>query len=593
MTEGLDRNSQAYAEALVKAQLRLTTKARAKPASFYEYVMREETERTRIRTLPHQRLLFEFVMAHERCVVRLPVGGSKTYTMTALTLFLLGEDPTGRGAIISASQGMSAKPLALCRDYLERSAELRAVFPKLRPSQREGDPWTQTAITVDRPFGIRDPSLVAIGVDGAIPGSRLNWCLVDDIMTLENTTTPESRAHIRDWFTVAVMSRLDAKGSRLVVTNTPMVGPTSSDEGDLTYYLESRGWPTLTITVWGDVYIANAPDFDSAEIRPAEECAGPEGKHRLVAHDHPAIIAETYRLSGLGEPPDLNRDVEELVTFWPSKFNRPHVEKLKHDTPARAFSQNYEMKAKGESEERIKEGWIKQAKTDGQRLGHVGFVACLDDLRQRLALGQGAIVLESAQGSPSGQVYGAPANESQLIIATGVDLAIGKKKTNARTVLFTIAVLPPANRRLILDIEAGRWTGREIVQKIIAKHYAYGSIVRVENNAAQDFLLQWTRDEDVSVPIRAHTTGRNKADPTNGVESLFIEIEQGGWIFPCDAAGKSPPALEAWLQDARQYAPGVHTGDYMMAAWLADWQAKKMGGNRKGNRTPLASLGYR
>jgi len=583
-----DRDSPDYAAALVKAQLRLTTRARSNPSAFYEYVMREETTRARIRTLPFQRLLYAFVMEHPRAVVRLPVGGSKTYTMAGMTMFLLGEDPTGRGAIVSATQGQAAKPLSLVRDYVEKSPELRAVYPTLRPSTSEGDPWTQTAITVDRPFGIRDPSLVAVGVDGNIPGARLNWCLVDDILSLANTSTPEQREHVRRWFATTVMPRLDVRGSRLVVTNTPWVGPTSSDAGDLTHYLEAQGWPTLTISVWGDVYITNAPGFDSPEIRPASDCDGPDGRHRLTAHDDPAIIAQAYADGDLGEPPDPTRDVDEVVTFWPAKYSRSAVEDIRKTVTAREFAQNYEMKAKGASEDRLQEGWITQAKADAQRLGHYGFCASIDDLRQRIVIGSGVDLYAEPP------VYAATATAADFIVCTGVDLAIGKKKSNARTVLFTIAILPPANRRLILDIEAGRWSGREIVQKIIAKHDAFGSIVRVENNAAQDFLLQWTRDEDRSVPIRAHTTGKNKADPTHGVESLFIEIEQGAWIIPCGANGKSPPNVEAWLQDARQYAPGAHTGDYLMASWLADWQAKKQGANVRRSRGPtVAALNYR
>ena len=561
MSAALDRDSPEYAKALLAAQMRRITRARSHPSHFYEYVMREETTRARIKLLPFQKLVFEFVMEHDRCVLRLPVGGSKTYMMAALTMFLLGEDPTARGAVISATQAQAAKPLSLVRNYIERSSELHAVYPLLRPSQVESDPWTQTAITVDRPFGIRDPSLVAVGVDGSIPGSRINWCLVDDILNLENTATADQREKVTRWFKSTVLSRLDVAGSRLVVTNTPYVSATSSDPGDLTYVLESQGWPTLSIGVWGDVTIKN----DNAEA-----------------------IRSVYELSPeLGEPADPNVDIEEVVPFWPERFTRPAIEKIKKEAAsARDFAMNYEMKARGNSEERIQEGWIRQAKTDARRLGHIGFVSDLDTVRHRIAL--------STPVHPV--VTGNTATEVSLnfTTATGVDSAIGKKKSNARTVLFTIAVLPPNNLRLILDIEAGRWSGREIVDKIIAKHQAYGSIVRVENNAAQDFLLQWTRETDVSVPIRAHTTGRNKADPTHGVESLFIEIEQGGWLMPCDAAGKSPKALEGWLQDLRQYTPEAHSGDFLMASWLADWQAKKQGAFVKRHNGPtLAALHYR
>jgi hypothetical protein len=294
-----------------------------------------------------------------------------------------------------------------------------------------------------------------------------------------------------------------------------------------------------------------------------------------------------YGADGL-EPTAPANDVDEYVTFWPQKYTRAAINEIQTKTTAREFAQNYEMRARGESEDKLKEEWIVSSKTEARKLGHYGFVSSIDNLRNRILSASG----KDVYSDPDEYQRSIP---SDIIVCTGVDLAIGKKKTNARTVLFTIAVLPPDNRRLILDIEGGRWSGREIVLKIIAKHEAFGSIIRVENNGAQQFLLQWTRDQDKAVPIRAHTTGKNKADPTHGVESLFIEIEQGAWLIPCAPTGKSPPAVEAWLQDLRQYSPGAHTGDYLMASWMADWQAKKQGANIKRNRMPtsLAAVGYR
>jgi len=47
---------------------------------------------------------------------------------------------------------------------------------------------------------IRDPSLVAVGADGALPGSRLAWIVVDDILDRENTSTPQAREKVHEFF---------------------------------------------------------------------------------------------------------------------------------------------------------------------------------------------------------------------------------------------------------------------------------------------------------------------------------------------------------------------------------------------------------
>src|SRR5689334_6750891 len=103
-------------------------------ASFFEFVMREETTRRRLKIAPHQELILAFVLAHPKCIVRAPVGFSKTYLMLALTLFFLGEDCVQRGVVASSVQGQSKKIVGAARTYIETSDELALVFPELLPT---------------------------------------------------------------------------------------------------------------------------------------------------------------------------------------------------------------------------------------------------------------------------------------------------------------------------------------------------------------------------------------------------------------------------------------------------------------------------
>jgi hypothetical protein len=47
------------------------------------------------------------------------------------------------------------------------------------------------------------------------------------------------------------------------------------------------------------------------------------------------------------------------------------------------------------------------------------------------------------------------------------------------------------------------------------------------------------------------------------VESLAVEFERGQWIVP-DA-----PMTRAWVRELLAYNPAGHTGDRVMASWLA------------------------
>lgn len=502
--------------------------ARTDIKKFFEFVMREETKRTRIKLLPHQRVGLDFIMAHERSVNMWPVGTSKTFAMAGITMYLLGQDVTARGAFVSATQGQAAKPVGMVRDYIESSAELRMVFPHLAPSSRKGDSWTQTEITVDRPPGIRDPSLIAVGIDGGLPGARLSWVVVDDILDRENTATKEQRDKTYEFLDSMVLSRLD-RDAKIVVTNTAW------HPDDLVHRLEALGWATLRMDVLGNIevkddvekmYEARAAgrvfvQWDTPDLRPATPSPS-DYTLRLTAHD-----------------PDPKNE----KSLWPDKYSAEYIAKLRRRHLPHRFNQLFRNICRDDASARCKSEWIEACKEKARKLGVHGLV-------QRW-------------------------RESELVF-TGVDLAVGLGEEHDLSALFTFAVLPGGYRR-ILDIDAGRYDGPTIIRKLTQKHDQYGSVLCVENNAAQQYLIQFARAADVSLPLREHTTGRAKAHPEYGVEGLFIELYNGAWLIPNDKHGNCPPEVQAWVDDCLNYMPAKHTPDRLMASYFAREEAKRWG----------------
>lgn len=494
---------------LVQKLLERAAAARNDPCEFFSLVMREEKTQRAVAAVPHQRVLLQFITYYKRCVVRMPIGSSKTFCTAAFTMWLLGQDPSTRGAIVSATQGQAAKPLGMVRDYIETSWALRLVFPQLVRSMRTADSWAQTEITVNRPPGIRDASLVAVGVDGSLPGSRLSWIVVDDILSRENTLTPDGRQKVYEFFDSTVLSRLDPDGeARLVVTNTPW------HPEDLTYVLERAGWPTLTMDVEGGIFLSNCDDWDTDDIRPGHK---PGEWYRLSAH----------------EP-----DPQEQKVLWPARLTPEWIEDMRRTHLPHRFNQLFMSQCRDDATARCKQDWIDQCKVRGLTM-----------------------MSEYRGGNPT---------------VTGVDLAVGKTSAHDTTAFFTFECLPNGKRR-ILDVEFGQFDAPTIMQKIIAKAKAYNSIVRVENNAAQDYILQFCRAANASVPIKAHTTGRAKAHPEFGVESLFVELQNGAWMIPANDWGNMPKPVAEWAKACTDYIPGKHTGDLLMACWFAREQARELG----------------
>lgn len=175
-----------------------------------------------------------------------------------------------------------------------------------------------------------------------------------------------------------------------------------------------------------------------------------------------------------------------------------------------------------------------------------------------------------AAGKGWGPYRRAPATNGRLWPCfTGVDLGIGESQQDALTVLFTLALEPTGKRRrVVLEIQSGRWPAPEILQRLGDIHARYQSHILVESNAAQRFLVQFAAEG--RLPVRPFFTGKNKYDEHFGVESVAVEIRNGHWILPSGPSGADvDDEAREWMREMLFYTPEAHTGDRLMASWFA------------------------
>jgi len=188
---------------------------------------------------------------------------------------------------------------------------------------------------------------------------------------------------------------------------------------------------------------------------------------------------------------------------------------------------------------------------------------------------------------------------------TAIDPAFTKKKKSNRTSILTFEVLPDGSR-VVLENQVGKWEGPDIADKVISAVNRYGSIAVVEGNAAQRWLRDIVQLKNKTIPIRVAITGANKSDPRFGVQSIFIELEQGLWLLPnmgqADdrgniTTGKCPEGIEDIVSDLLEYDSEEHTGDSLMAMWIGREYARKLGLLRPSANddhiTGLAAIGAR
>ncbi len=177
-----------------------------------------------------------------------------------------------------------------------------------------------------------------------------------------------------------------------------------------------------------------------------------------------------------------------------------------------------------------------------------------------------------------------------FIVLTGVDLGVSQRDAADPSVLFTILVWPDGSRQ-VLNVRRGKWQSPQIIKNVLEVHEAYGSVFLVENNAAQEYLVQWLSLEHPEIKVRGFRTGKNKRDLAFGVESIAGELEDGKWVIPSDDDGTVHPNVRVWEQEMLYYAPDGHTGDCLMAAWIAREGARAYHAMKQGTAATVRVLG--
>ncbi len=172
-------------------------------------------------------------------------------------------------------------------------------------------------------------------------------------------------------------------------------------------------------------------------------------------------------------------------------------------------------------------------------------------------------------------------------IYSGVDLAVKKGIGHDWSVIYTILVHPDETRQL-LWIDRGQWGPMEIVNNINETYERYRGIIFCEDNGAQGYILEWLKEANSKATVIPFTTGANKQHPEYGVEGISVELSKKQWIVPCTYA-KVPIAggdttgsrnVDLWLREMLYYRRGAHTGDILMACWMAREAARRYSSHR-------------
>lgn len=125
-------------------------------------------------------------------------------------LWEIGKNPNIRVCVLQATETLAEAVVSSIKRYIESSAEYHRVFPHVR----KGAVWQGTQISVERPFGLKDPTVIAAGVGGNVLGRRFDLIIGDDICTQDNTRTTHMREETFRWVVTTPLSRV-TPGTRI------------------------------------------------------------------------------------------------------------------------------------------------------------------------------------------------------------------------------------------------------------------------------------------------------------------------------------------------------------------------------------------
>lgn len=466
---------------------RCVRQSRIDPNMFAEYVFLDEKGKQIEQQWFHrewQNLLTE----NEKLVIFSGVEqGKSVQTSVIRTLWELGRNSMGRGAIISDTATQASKWLMAVKSNIESNERLHDVFPVLKRENFRS--WRDDAILYEssEPTTAKDFTVQAVGIGGALMGARLNWIILDDVLNLENTWTEEQCQKVIEWYQTTVLTRA-LEGCRI--------------------WIIGNAWSPFDLMHWLER----------------------QGEFKVVRY--PAAIPKEEwerRSGGKFDGEFFNYGGDELIPLWPDQWTAERLlERERQLTPFR-FRQLHMCIAIDEARTPFTEDAIKKCKLRGMNLPYAP-----DD-------------------------WDGPA-------FTGVDLATGQTRRHAYTVFFTIGLTPDGDY-YVLDIRSGRWHASQIEEIATDVYEKFNSIFIVESNAAQAFLIQFLQ-RDTTIPVRAYTTGRQKAHPEFGIESIAVEMMQGQWIVP-NVNGVVHPFVQRWFAECASYTPQSHTGDHLMACFFA------------------------
>lgn len=105
---------------------------------------------------------------------------------------VLYHKPETRILILSAESGLASRMVFHIKNILENHPWCTEILPDVKKE------WGTHKITIKRPIGIREPSVICQGISGNITGLRSDLIICDDVEVPNTCNTQQKRNNLRE-----------------------------------------------------------------------------------------------------------------------------------------------------------------------------------------------------------------------------------------------------------------------------------------------------------------------------------------------------------------------------------------------------------
>lgn len=511
----------------------------------------------------------------EYLVLNQPPGtGKSTFWTLVLPAWVTCRNRAVRGMLGSASQATAEWYTQRLRTAFTRRTPVKAKqrdielgiavdavatlpgdFGRFRPLAGD-DAWRADGFTVAQHGGVeiseKEPTWSAFGRSSTFIGARVDLAIWDDVYDPHKMRTAESRQELKDWWDEYAETRLEPGG--LLILQGQRLSP-------------------------DDIYrhaLSKTAGFDDEDLddelgAPVDGAAGdgesPAKYHHVRYRAHYEDRCRGRETHARGAAP-----YPEGCLLYPKRLGWPKLRAAMTNSASK-FQIVYQQEEVDPEAVLVQKAWI-----DGGTDPDTGelFVGCLDHDRGLCELPRDPAGNVNLVGPLLSVVTADPSPTKFWAIEWWiVDAASGQRflmdllRQRMEAPDFLDRLFPSGEFVGVME----EWQQRSVKLGVPITHWV------VEVNAAQRFMLQyrhvhdWIRQRGVSVV--KHETGRNKSDPTMGIESIAPQYRFGRVRLPWAQRTGARVATLKLVAEVTLW-PEARTDDCVMAHWFLEWNVDRL-----------------